>query len=230
MIHRTLLTWSYFLVADSTYDPLSEIVIRGNIPNIFSPGRIWILTTFFIFHNSITRPTPQEILIIVFASLSKTYKSTIRDWKTLKNTERTDNPSKVLRLFQNWISVIKLTKSHISKLLPDQNKKRKKLSIFGNKTGSPWVMNSELTSTVLLAAYNSAVTMLIIRIICPMFLHTQSTYLCISNIKVIKTCQAVGVQPIFEPNVWRHNIKKVSACLTGQKYGIRWVTSSLALY
>lgn len=39
--------------------------------------------------------------MIVFVSLSSTYNSTIIDWNTLKNTARTDNPSKDLRSFQN---------------------------------------------------------------------------------------------------------------------------------
>lgn len=61
--------------------------------------------TLLIFQTSIPSPMKQLTLIKKLASLSRTYKSTTRDWNTLKNTERTDRPSNDFRLFQNWISV-----------------------------------------------------------------------------------------------------------------------------
>lgn len=54
----------------------------------------FILTHFGIFHNSITKPTPTDILIIHEVSLSQIYKKTITDWNTLNKTERTDKPCK----------------------------------------------------------------------------------------------------------------------------------------
>ena len=45
-----------------------------------------------------------EILTMVLVSLSMTYKRTISDWKTLKNTDLKDSPSSDLRLRQNWMS------------------------------------------------------------------------------------------------------------------------------
>ena len=50
----------------------------------------------------------------VLVSLSITYKRTMTDWNTLKNTERTDRPSRVLRLRQNWISESYITQSSSS--------------------------------------------------------------------------------------------------------------------
>jgi hypothetical protein len=61
--------------------------------------------TLWIFQTSIQSPTKQLSLITVLVSLSSTYSSTIKDWKTLKNTDLTDKPSNDFRLFQNWISV-----------------------------------------------------------------------------------------------------------------------------
>ena len=42
---------------------------------------------------------------IVLVSLSITYSNTITLWNTLKKMERTDKPSSVFRVFQNWMSV-----------------------------------------------------------------------------------------------------------------------------
>ena len=61
--------------------------------------------TLWIFQTSIQSPTKQLSLITVLVSLSNTYSRTIKDWKTLKNTDLTDKPSNDFRLFQNWISV-----------------------------------------------------------------------------------------------------------------------------
>lgn len=61
--------------------------------------------TLWIFQTSIQRPTKQLSLTTVLVSLSSTYSRTIKDWKTLKNTDLTDKPSNDFRLFQNWISV-----------------------------------------------------------------------------------------------------------------------------
>lgn len=61
--------------------------------------------TLWIFQTSIQSPTKQLSLITVLVSLSSTYSRTIKDWKTLKNTDLTDKPSNDFRLFQNWISV-----------------------------------------------------------------------------------------------------------------------------
>lgn len=66
------------------------------------------LLTFVIFHSSIPSPTKHETLITKFVSLSSTYRRTTTDWNTLKNTERTDKPSRLWRLFQNWMSERKI--------------------------------------------------------------------------------------------------------------------------
>ena len=68
-------------------------------------------TALFIFQISIKSPTKQLIMMTVLVSLSITYKRTMTDWNTLKNTERTDRPSRVLRLRQNWISASYTTQS-----------------------------------------------------------------------------------------------------------------------
>lgn len=61
-------------------------------------------TALFIFQISIRSPTKQLIIMTVLVSLSMTYRRTITDWNTLKNTDRTDRPSRVLRLRQNCMS------------------------------------------------------------------------------------------------------------------------------
>uniref|UniRef100_A0A2M3ZR06 Putative secreted peptide n=1 Tax=Anopheles braziliensis TaxID=58242 RepID=A0A2M3ZR06_9DIPT len=54
----------------------------------------------------------QLTLIMKLVSLSSTYSSTITDWNTLKNTDRTDKPSSDFRLFQNWISFLNASSSN----------------------------------------------------------------------------------------------------------------------
>lgn len=72
------------------------------------------VTTLVIFHISIRRPMETLTLTMKFVSLSRTYRTTMRDWKTLKKTDRTDRPSKDLRFFQNCMSIEKKSKiSHI---------------------------------------------------------------------------------------------------------------------
>lgn len=61
-------------------------------------------TALLIFQISIRSPTKQLIMITVLVSLSITYRRTTTDWKTLKNTDRTDKPSRVFRLRQNCMS------------------------------------------------------------------------------------------------------------------------------
>lgn len=62
------------------------------------------VTTLVIFHISIRRPMDTLTLTMKFVSLSRTYKTTMKDWKTLKKTDRTDRPSRDLRFFQNCMS------------------------------------------------------------------------------------------------------------------------------
>ena len=49
-------------------------------------------------------PTKMLMMTTVLVSLSRMYSSTTKDWNTLKNTERTDRPSRDFRLLQNWTS------------------------------------------------------------------------------------------------------------------------------
>lgn len=72
-------------------------------------------TALLIFQISIRSPTKQLMITTVLVSLSITYKRTMTDWKTLKNTDRTERPSNVLRLRQNWMSE-KVQQSQRSKL------------------------------------------------------------------------------------------------------------------
>ena len=65
--------------------------------------------TLNIFHSSIRSPTQTLMRTTKFVSLSITYKTTITDWKTLKNTERTERPSSDLRFLQNCISTQKIS-------------------------------------------------------------------------------------------------------------------------
>lgn len=96
-----MLTLSYSLVDDSTYDGWSDTVILGNTPRKrFSVFRD-TLHTLVIFQISIKRPIKQLMMMTKLVSLSRMYSSTIKDWKTLKKTDRTERPARDSRVLQN---------------------------------------------------------------------------------------------------------------------------------
>ena len=74
------------------------------IKNSVNGSITFMSTALLIFQISIKSPTKQLIMMTVLVSLSMTYRRTMTDWKTLKNTDRTDRPSRVLRLRQNCMS------------------------------------------------------------------------------------------------------------------------------
>ena len=60
-----------------------------------------IFKTFGNFHNSISKPMPQLRMTILLVSLSMIYRTTMTLWITPIKTERTERPSRDLRVRQN---------------------------------------------------------------------------------------------------------------------------------